>query len=69
MAGAGGAAGVITSAGLITIVYYFAGLPFVYDPLLIGGICAGSVLLGLAAGAYPAWQASRLEILAVLRSA
>ncbi|MFV0422875.1 ABC transporter permease [Oleidesulfovibrio sp.] len=68
MSGIGGAAGVAASAGLITLVYFFAGLPFVYDPLLIIGTCAGSVLLGLAAGAYPAWQASQLEILTVLRS-
>ncbi len=68
MSGLGGMGGVVASVGLITLVYHFAGLPFVYDPILIAGTSMGSFLLGLAAGAYPAWQASRLEILAVLRS-
>jgi putative ABC transport system permease protein len=40
----------------------------VYDPLLILGPLAGSVLLGLLAGAYPAWQAAHVEVLEVLRN-
>ena len=35
----------------------------------VGGLqaLAGSALLGLVAGAYPAWQAARVEVLDVLR--
>jgi putative ABC transport system permease protein len=43
-------------------------MPLVIDPLLIGGSLGGSVLLGLAAGAYPAWQAAHIEILDVLKN-
>lgn len=67
MSGAGGAAGVLAALALVTAVYSLGGFPFVYDPALVLGSLAGSVLLGLAAGAYPAWQAAAIEILDVLR--
>jgi putative ABC transport system permease protein len=68
MAGIGGGLGVVAAAGLVLIVYKVGQMPVVYDPLLILGPLAGSVLLGLAAGAYPAWQAAHVEVLDVLRN-
>lgn len=67
MAGAGGALGVLASVGLTGAVSAFGEMPFVLDPVLLLATLAGSVALGLAAGSYPARQASRLEILDVLR--
>lgn len=63
----GGAAGVLTSLALVTLVYRLGGLPMVYDPGLVLGSLTASGLLGLAAGAYPARQAAAVEILDVLR--
>lgn len=68
LSGIGGTLGVICALGLISVVYAVAGFPFVYRPGLMAGILVGSVLLGLAAGGYPAWQASRFEILDILRN-
>ncbi len=68
MAGLGGFLGVIGSAGLVMVVTRLGEMPLVLDPLLMAGTFVGSVLLGLAAGAYPAWQAAHVEVLEVLRS-
>ena len=68
MSVAGGVLGVLASLGLLAAVYRLGDFPWVLDPLIMAGTLAASALLGLAAGAYPAWQASRLEILDVLRS-
>ncbi|NJB69081.1 putative ABC transport system permease protein [Desulfobaculum xiamenense] len=67
LSGMGGILGVASALGLVSIVYAVADFPFVYRPVLMGGILTGSVLLGLAAGVYPAWQASRFEVLDILR--
>ncbi|GAB6038576.1 ABC transporter permease [Fundidesulfovibrio butyratiphilus] len=64
----GGAAGVALALVGLTVVYALGGLPYVYDGWLIVQALAGSALLGLAAGAYPAWQAARVEVLDVLRA-
>ncbi|MFZ5425810.1 MAG: ABC transporter permease [Thermodesulfobacteriota bacterium] len=68
MSAAGGAAGVLTALGLLTAVYALGGFPYVYDGWLIVQALAGSALLGLVAGAYPAWQAANVEVLQVLRN-
>jgi putative ABC transport system permease protein len=68
MAGSGGLLGVLLGEGLVAIVAKVGKMPQVFDPLLLAGTFAGSVLLGLAAGAYPAWQAAHVEVLEVLRS-
>lgn len=68
MAGTGGTLGVLTAAGLVFVVYKVGAMPVFYDPRLILGALAGSVLLGVAAGAYPAWQAAHVEVLEVLRN-
>jgi putative ABC transport system permease protein len=43
-------------------------MPLVVEPLLLAGTLGGSLLLGLLAGAYPAWQAAQVEVLEVLRN-
>ncbi|GAB7078581.1 ABC transporter permease [Megalodesulfovibrio paquesii] len=67
MAGTGGLFGVAGAMAIMLAAARFGNLPFVADPLLMAGALLGSMLLGLAAGAYPAWQASRLQILDVLK--
>ncbi|WP_432822882.1 ABC transporter permease [Trichloromonas sp.] len=68
MAGTGGGLGVILALLLLVVICRIAGLPLVIEPLLVLGSLAGSVALGLAAGAYPAWQAAHIEILEVLKN-
>ena len=68
MAGIGGGLGVLSSLLLVLVVCRVGEMPLAYDPLLIVSSLLGSLLLGLAAGAYPAWQAAHVEILQVLRS-
>lgn len=67
MGGLGGSCGVLLAAVLVRLVYHFGKLPVLYDPLYLLGPLFGSVLLGLAAGAYPAWQAAQVEVLETLR--
>ena len=67
MSAAGGAAGTLAAVLLLALVYRLADFPNVYSLWLIGGSLSGSAALGLAAGAYPAWQAANIEVLRVLR--
>ena len=69
MSGVGGILGVGASLLLISVAYGVGGLPYVYNPMLAVGICVAAALLGVVAGAYPAWQASRGDILEILRNA
>lgn len=68
MSGSGGILGVAVGLGLVTVIYSFASFPYVYEPLFCLGASLASVLLGVAAGAWPAWQASRVEVLSALKS-
>lgn len=68
LSGVGGALGVACSMGLMLAVHVFADFPFVVSPPLLAAVLGGSVALGLAAGVYPAWQASRFEVLEILRN-
>lgn len=68
MAGAGGFVGVVAAAGLVLLIYKIGQMPVIYDPIFIIGPMLGSVLLGLLAGAYPAWQAANIEVLDILRN-
>ncbi|MUM77630.1 FtsX-like permease family protein [Pseudodesulfovibrio sp. F-1] len=68
MAGLGGALGVTTTLALVAAGSAVADLPMVIDPANLAMTLVGSCLLGVAAGAYPAWQAARIEILDVLKS-
>ena len=67
LAGVGGSAGVAVSVALVLIVGATTNLPIVLDPTLIVGTLVASGLLGVGAGAYPAWQAAQIEILDVLK--
>lgn len=62
----GGVLGVIAALALVTVIYALGIFPYTYDPFLVLGVLVGSALLGLAAGVYPAWQASRFGILDIL---
>jgi putative ABC transport system permease protein len=42
-------------------------VPLVVMPLYMAAVFGGSILLGLVAGAYPAWLAARTEVLDVLK--
>ncbi len=68
MAGVGGLAGVVSAAGLVLLIYKIGKMPVYYDPMFILGALVGSILLGLLAGAYPAWQAAKVEVLDILRN-
>jgi len=68
MSTVGGAAGVLAALALLFAAYSLAGLPAVYDPWLILQALGGSAALGVAAGAYPAWQAAKVQVLEVLRN-
>jgi putative ABC transport system permease protein len=68
MAGVGGALGVAATLALVSAGSALADLPLVIDPLNLGLTLVGSCVLGVAAGAYPAWQAANIEILDVLKS-
>jgi putative ABC transport system permease protein len=68
MAGAGGLLGVVSAGGLVFLVYRLGKMPVTYEPLFIFGPLLGSALLGLAAGAYPAWEATQVDVLEVLKN-
>lgn len=67
MSAVGGAAGTLAALALLAVAYRLGEFPAVYNLWLIGGALAGSAALGLAAGAYPAWQAANVAVLSVLR--
>lgn len=68
MAGIGGVLGVLLSLFLVTLVYALGDLPYVYEPLFCLGAALASVLAGVAAGAWPARQASRVEVVTALKN-
>ncbi|MCL1890100.1 MAG: ABC transporter permease [Desulfovibrionaceae bacterium] len=68
MAGTGGGLGVLISLALVTLIYAVGGMPFVYEPLFCLGAAAASVLAGVVAGAWPARQASRVEVVTALKN-
>lgn len=68
MSGIGGLGGIIVALGLVSVIYAIGGFPPVYNPLFCLGAALVSVAVGVAAGAWPAWQASKVEVLDVLKS-
>lgn len=68
MSGAGGVAGIVMALLLVTAIYKFAGFPFVYEPLFCLCAALASIVVGVVAGAWPAWQAARVEVLDALKS-
>lgn len=67
MAGIGGACGVLVTTVLVSVGCILVGLPITLEPASLLLTLIGSCLLGVAAGAYPAWQAANIEILDVLK--
>ncbi|QJB56022.1 ABC transporter permease [Pseudodesulfovibrio sp. zrk46] len=67
MAGIGGAFGVLATVVLVTVGCNLADLPLIIDANSLITTLVGSCVLGIAAGAYPAWQAANIEILDVLK--
>ncbi|WP_419786191.1 ABC transporter permease [Pseudodesulfovibrio sp.] len=67
MAGVGGAFGVAVTVVLVVVGCTLAKLPLILDPVSLISTLAGSCLLGVVAGAYPAWQAANFEILDILK--
>lgn len=67
MAGVGGAFGVGLTVVLVVVASAATDLPLVIDSMSLAVTLGGSCLLGIAAGAYPAWQAANIEILDVLK--
>ncbi|NDV19988.1 FtsX-like permease family protein [Pseudodesulfovibrio sp. JC047] len=68
MAAVGGGLGVLTTVILVIVGCTIADLPIIIEPTSLVSTLIGSCVLGLVAGAYPAWQAANVEILAVLKS-
>jgi putative ABC transport system permease protein len=68
MAAVGGGLGVVVTVILVLVGCTLADLPIIIDPASLATTLVGSCLLGVAAGAYPAWQAANIEILDVLKS-
>lgn len=68
MAGVGGGLGVMTTVILVAVGCSIAGLPIILEPTSLAGTLGGACLLGVVAGAYPAWQAANIEILEVLKN-
>jgi putative ABC transport system permease protein len=68
MSGVGGFTGVAMALLLVSLVYKIAPMPFIYEPSFCFLAVAVSVLVGIAAGAWPARQASKVEVLAALKS-
>ncbi|MDR3043294.1 MAG: ABC transporter permease [Desulfovibrio sp.] len=67
MAGTGGLLGVGVALGIASAVYAAGVLPTAYDPPLAVGVLLASAGCGLMAGAYPAWQAARVDVIRTLR--
>lgn len=67
MAGVGGGLGVLVTVLLVVVVCSLINLPIIIDPFSLVFTLLGSCLLGVVAGAYPAWQAAKIEILDVLK--
>lgn len=68
MAGMGGACGVLVTMILVSVGCVAVGLPIIIDAGSLALTLVGSCLLGVAAGAYPAWQAASIEILEILKN-
>ena len=68
MSSIGGIVGVCIGCVLLIPIYLFGNFPFIYSlPIIIGSLCS-SLFVGVLAGLYPAWQASRIPILKALKS-
>jgi len=64
----GGAMGLVLGGGAALLIQQWASWPIAAAPGLVVIGFATSVFTGLLAGGYPAWTASRLEVMDALRS-
>ena len=64
----GGALGLVVGGGAALLIQAWATWPVAAAPGLVVIGFASSILTGLFAGGYPAWVASRLEVMDALRS-
>ena len=64
----GGSVGMCIGCLLLIPIYLIGGFPFVYNPFIIIGSLCSSLLVGILAGLYPAWQASSIHILKALKA-
>lgn len=67
LSSSGGLTGVASSMALLMLLYGASGLPAVFDLPVAAGVCWISCVCGLVAGLYPAWQATRTQILDALK--
>jgi len=67
MAGSGGLLGVLAALGVSQAISAFGLLPPYFSLPTALGVCVLSLACGLVAGGYPAYKASRIEVLAALR--
>lgn len=67
MAAVGGGLGVLVTMVLVSVGCTIADLPVVMEPASLVLTLFGSCILGVVAGAYPAWQAASIEILDILK--
>lgn len=68
LSASGGAGGVLVCLVLVLLFTSLTPFPLVLNPYMFGFTLVGSGLLGLFAGSYPAWLASRIGILDVLKT-
>ena len=68
LSSAGGIAGVACALLFTRLIFAGGGLPAVFNPIVASGVCLISSACGMLAGLYPAWRATRIEILDVLKS-
>lgn len=64
----GGIIGVCVGCLLLIPIYIIGSFPFIYDLPIIFSSLGSSLLVGILAGIYPAWQASNIHILTALKS-
>jgi putative ABC transport system permease protein len=64
----GGITGLAIGTLFIQLMSRWQHLPVVTDARMLAALCAISIGVGLAAGIYPAWRASRLNPVEALRS-
>jgi putative ABC transport system permease protein len=64
----GGGMGLVLGGGAALLIQHWASWPIAAAPGLVVIGFASSILTGLIAGGYPAWVASRLEVMDALRS-
>jgi putative ABC transport system permease protein len=68
LSGCGGAMGLVLGGAAALLIQHWASWPIAAAPGLVVIGFVTSVLTGLVAGGYPAWTASRLEVMDALRS-